>query len=191
MGETGHFLSILNRLGNVHDSNRALVVIQTIRRQLADFTLRFRTDSAFFVSEVISYLIKHHFEFAIKAPFWKLLNLKTAAQQRKRWFKFNQQWGYFWIKQPIDSIDQQHYVIILRKKVHSPKVHYQLKLFSPDDGNYEYSAIVTDNKNWAPKELLLFVCGRSAQKNSISELKTSFAFDHIPTNTYRTTVGYR
>jgi hypothetical protein len=190
VGETGHFLSILNRPGNVHDSNRTLVVIQTIRRQLADFALRFRADSAFCVPEVINYLIKHHVEFAIKAPFWKLLNLKTAAQQRKRWFKINKQWGYFWIKQPIDSIDQQHYVIILRKKVHKPKVHYQLKLFSPDDGNYEYSAVVTDNKNWNPKELLLFVSGRSAQENSISELKTSFAFDHIPTNTYQANSVY-
>ena len=60
-----------------------------------------------------------------------------------------------------------------------------MKLFSPDDGHYEYSAVVTDNKNWDPKELLLFVSGRSAQENSISELKTSFAFDHIPTNTYQ------
>jgi hypothetical protein len=190
VGETGHFLSILNRPGNVHDSNRALVVIQTIRRQLTDFILRFRADSAFCVPEVIDYLIKHHFQFAIKAPFWKLLNLKTAAQQRKRWFKINQQWGYFWIKQPIDSIDQPHYAIILRKKVHKPKVHYQLKLFSPDDGHYEYSAVVADNKNWDPKELLLFVSGRSAQENSISELKTSFAFDHIPTNTYQANSAY-
>lgn len=46
MGETGHFLSILNR---------ALFVIQAIRRQLADFSTRFRADSAFCVPEVIAY----------------------------------------------------------------------------------------------------------------------------------------
>ena len=60
-----------------------------------------------------------------------------------------------------------------------------MRLFSPNNGDYEYSAVVTDNKNWNPKELLLFVSSRSAHKNSISELKTSFAFDHIPTNTYQ------
>jgi hypothetical protein len=81
-------------------------------------------------------------------------------------------------------------VIILRKKVQCPKKHYQLKLFSPNNGVYEYSAVVTDNKNWDPKELLLFVSGRSAQENSISELKTSFAFDHIPTNTYQANSAY-
>jgi len=190
VGETGHFLSILNRPGNVHDSNRALVVIQAIRRQLTDFSIRFRADSAFCVPEVINYLLEKRIGFAIKAPFWKLLNLKTAAQQRKRWFRINNQWGYFWIKQPIDSIDHEHYVIILRKEVKKPKVHYQLQLFSPDNGSYEYSAVVTDNKTWKPKDLLTFVSGRSAQENSISELKTSFAFDHIPTNTYQANSVY-
>ena len=190
VGETGHFLSILNRPGNVHDSNRALVVIQAIRRQLADFSIRFRADSAFCIPEVINYLLEKRIGFAIKAPFWKLLNLKTAAQQRQRWFRINNQWGYFWIKQPIDSIDHEHYVIILRKEVKKPKVHYQLQLFSPDNGKYEYSAVVTDNKTWKPKDLLMFVSGRSAQENSISELKTSFAFDHIPTNTYQANSVY-
>ena len=139
---------------------------------------------------MINYLLKKRIEFAIKAPFWKLLNLKTAAQQRKRWFRINKQWGYFWIKQPIDSIEHEHYVIILRKNIKNPTAHYQLQLFSPNNGNYEYTAVVTDNKTWKPKDLLLFVCGRSAQENSISELKTSFAFDHIPTNTYQANSAY-
>jgi transposase len=84
VGETGHFLTILSRPGNVHDSNRALFVIQTIRRQLSSFSVRFWADSAFCVPEVINYLLKNQAGFAIKAPFWKLLNLKTAAQQRQR-----------------------------------------------------------------------------------------------------------
>jgi hypothetical protein len=185
VGETGHFLSILNRPGNVHDSNRAMFVIQAIRRQLSRFSIRFRADSSFCVPEVINYLLKNQIGFAIKAPFWKLLSLKTAAQQRQRWFKINNKWGYFWVKQPIDSIARDHYVIILRKKVHRNQKHYQLKLFSPNNGVYEYSAVVTDNKNWDPKELLLFVSGRSGQEGSIGQLKSDFAFDHIPTNTYQ------
>ena len=72
VGETGHFLSILNRPGNVHDSNRAMFVIRAIRRQLSDFCIRFRADSAFCVPEVINYLLKNQIGFAIKAPFWKL-----------------------------------------------------------------------------------------------------------------------
>ncbi len=80
--------------------------------------------------------------------------------------------------------------MILRKKVPYPKKHFQLEFFSPNDGSYEYSAIVTDTKKWKPQELLDFVSGRSAQENSIGELKTIFSFDHIPTNTYQANSAY-
>jgi hypothetical protein len=190
IAETGHFLSIVNRPGNSHDSRRSLAVIRTIRRQLSDFVIRIRADSAFCSPDVINYLLKNQIGFAIKAPFWKLLTLKTAAENRKRWFKISEQWGYFWIQNPIDSIDHNHYVLILRKKLRDPKKPYQLKLFSPNNGCYEYSAVVTDTKKWNPEELLQFVSGRSAQENSISELKSSFAFDHIPTNQYQANSAY-
>ena len=81
-------------------------------------------------------------------------------------------------------------MIILRKKVREPKKPYQLGLFSPNNGVYEYSAVVTRTKDWEPEDLLLFASGRSAQENSIGELKTSFAFDHIPTNTYQANSAY-
>jgi hypothetical protein len=190
IAETGHFLSIVNRPGNVHDSSRGLAVIRTIRSRLSDFIIRFRADSAFCSPDVIDYLLHNGISFAIKAPFWKLLNLKTAAENRQRWLKISEQWGYFWMENPIESINHDHYVIILRKKLRNCKKPYQLKLFSPNNGLYEYSAIVSDTKQWDPEELLKFVSGRSAQENSISELKTSFAFDHIPTSQYQANSAY-
>jgi hypothetical protein len=190
IAETGHFLSIVNRPGNVHDSNRALALIGTILRNLSDFVIRFRADSAFCTPDVINYFLNNRIGFAIKAPFWKLLNLKTAVENRQRWFKVSEQWGYFWIQNAIDSIDHDHYVIILRKKLRDPHKAYQLNLFSPNNGVYEYSAVVTDTKQWNPEELLQFVSGRSAQENSISELKSSFAFDHIPTRQYQANSAY-
>ena len=128
--------------------------------------------------------------FAVKAPFWKLINLKEAAQQRKRWFRIDAQWSYFWVKQPIDSIEDDHYVLVLRKQLKNRQKPFQLELFSPNNGTYEYSAIGVDSKQWDPEKLLLFVSGRSAQENSIGQLKTNFAFDHIPTNTYQANSGY-
>jgi hypothetical protein len=190
IAETGHFLSITNRPGNVHDSNRALSVIKNIRRQLDRFSICFRADSAFCVPDVINYLLLHRISFAIKAPFWKLNGLKSAVQQRKRWFRINKRWSYFWVKRPIVSIDGAHYVMILRKQVAKAKKPYQLQLFSPNNGTYEYSAIVTGTKKWKPEHLLDFVSGRSAQEKSIGELKTHFAFDHIPTNTYQANSAY-
>ena len=191
IGETGHFLTIVNRPGNVHDSSRALTVIKAIRTYLTDFTVRFRADSAFCVPEVITYLLSQRISFAIKAPFWKLTNLKHAAQQRKKWFSINNQWSYFWVKQPLDSVVKEHYIIIVRKQLRCQEKYVQLDLFSPNNGRYQYSAVVTDTKDWDPEELLLFISGRSAQEASIGELKTDFAFDHVPTNTYQANSAYQ
>ncbi len=151
IAETGHFLSILNRPGNIHDSYRALYVIKMIQRQMKQFTMRFRADSAFCVPQVINYLLRNNIAFAIKAPFWKLLSLKESAQHRKRWFRIDYTWSYFRIKNPIDSLEYEHYVFVLRKRL---------------------------------KDL------ESGQENSIGELKSNFAFDHIPTNTYQANSAY-
>ncbi len=190
VAETGHFLTIWNRPGNAHDSNRALDLIKTIQRRLPMFSIRFRADSAFCAPQVINYLLYKQISFAIKAPFWKLLALKTAAQERKIWYSINDKWSYFWLKSPIHSLEKEHYVFIFRKKVKEPEKHFQLDLFSPNNGVYEYSAVVTDTKQWDAKELLLFVSGRSGQENSLSELKDDFAFGYVPTNTYQANSAY-
>jgi hypothetical protein len=190
VAETGHFLTIWNRPGNVHDSNRALELIKRIQKRLPEFSIRFRADSAFCVPQIINYLLCRQISFAIKAPFWKLSALKTAAQHRKIWYSANETWTYFWLKKPIDSLEKEHYVFIFRKKVKEPGKNFQFDLFSPNDGFYEYSAVVTDTKQWEAKELLLFVSGRSGQENSLSELKDDFAFGYVPTKTYQANSAY-
>jgi hypothetical protein len=190
VAETGHFLTLWNRPGNVHDSNRALGLIKAIRKRLPEFSIRFRADSAFCVPKVLNYLLQRQIPFAIKAPFGKLLALKTAAQQRTIWYTVNETWNYFWLKKPIDTLEKEHYVFIFRKKVREVPKNFQLDLFSPNDGLYEYSAVVTDTKQWEAKELLLFISGRSGQENSLSELKDDFAFGSVPTNTYQANSAY-
>jgi hypothetical protein len=190
VAETGHFLTLWNRPGNVHDSHRALEMIKGIQKRLPGFSIRFRADSAFCVPKVLDYLLERKIPFAIKAPFWKLLALKTAAQQRKIWYTVDKTWSYFWIKSPIGSLEKEHYVFIFRKKVREVPQNFQLNLFSPNDGLYEYSAVVTESKQWDAKELLLFVSGRSGQENSLGELKDDFAFGSVPTNTYQANSAY-
>jgi hypothetical protein len=118
------------------------------------------------------------------------LALKTAAQQRKIWYTVDKTWSYFWIKSPIGSLEKEHYVFIFRKKVREVPKNFQLNLFSPNDGLYEYSAVVTESKQWDANELLLFVSGRSGQENSLGELKDDFAFGSVPTNTYQANSAY-
>ena len=61
--------------------------------------------------------------------------------------------------------------------------NFQLDLFSPDDGHYEYSA-VTSNKKLGAVALWYFMAGRGAQEKTLAELEDGFAFDSVPTNHY-------
>src|SRR5207247_5558193 len=61
--------------------------------------------------------------------------------------------------------------------------NFQLDLFSPDDGHFEYSAVAT-NLGLKPRALWYFMAGRGAQEKTLAELKGEFAFDVVPTNHY-------
>lgn len=75
-------------------------------------------------------------------------------------------------------------VVIYRKRVrHRTAKNYQLDLFDPDDGYYEYSAIVT-NKAVSGRTLWFFLCGRGTHEKVYGELKGGFAFNCVPTQRY-------
>src|SRR5207245_11315074 len=64
----------------------------------------------------------------------------------------------------------------------SPK-NFQLDLFTPDDGHFEYYAVATNLALDLPA-LYAFICGRGAQEKTIAELKGEFALDVVPTRHY-------
>jgi hypothetical protein len=68
------------------------------------------------------------------------------------------------------------------KQIRNPlaSYHFQLNLFSQNNGIHEYSAVTTDTRTWKHRGLLLFSTGRSGRENSISEQKDDFAFDYAP-----------
>ena len=75
------------------------------------------------------------------------------------------------------------HVMIYRKHVrHASRKNFQLDLFTPDDGPFEYYAVAT-NMTLALPALFAFVCGRGAQEKTIAELKGEFALHIVPTNT--------
>jgi hypothetical protein len=74
--------------------------------------------------------------------------------------------------------------VVYRKRVHHPSPkNYQLDLFSPDDGYFEYSAVAT-NLTLTPQAVWSFAAGRGAQEKTFAELKGEFALDVVPTNHY-------
>ena len=75
-------------------------------------------------------------------------------------------------------------VVLYRKHVaHETRRNFQLDLFTPDDGHYEYSAVAT-NLPLGLAALWAFACGRGAQEKTFAELKGEFALDVVPTNDY-------
>ena len=76
------------------------------------------------------------------------------------------------------------WVAIYRKHVrHRATKNYQLDLFDPNDGHYEYSA-VTSNLDLTLANLWRFACGRGNHEKTIAQLKSGLAFHTVPTMTY-------
>ena len=78
--------------------------------------------------------------------------------------------------------DRTERVVVYRKRVsHKSRKNFQLDLYSPDDGHFEYSAVAT-NKTLQIAPLWHFMAGRGAHEKTYAELKQHFGFAAIPTN---------
>jgi hypothetical protein len=75
-------------------------------------------------------------------------------------------------------------VMIYPKHVaHESPKNFQLDVFTPDGGHFEYAAVATTLALDLPA-LYAFICGRGAQEKTIAELKSEFALDVVATRHY-------
>lgn len=189
LAETGHFLRVKNRSGNVHDGKASIPFLRDVFRQITEtlgsgYHLDFRMDGAFFTQAVLRLMQSKKAGYAIKVPFWKWLDLKGLIAARKRWKRVNGEVGAFEKTLYLEPWDMSIRVMIYRKKVHHcTRKNYQLDLFDPDNGTWEYSAVAT-NLPYEPKKLWNFMAGRGAHEKALGQLKSGLAFDTIPTNHY-------
>jgi hypothetical protein len=187
--QTSQILRVKNRPGNVHDGKGAIVFLHSLfdqierslgRRQV----LEFRMDGAFFRQDVLRLLESRHAEYAIKVPFFWWLDFKALIRQRRRWKRVAP--GVHCFSQTIYASpwNRKLRVVIYRKHVwHRTRKNYQLDLFDPSDGHFEYSAVAT-NKTLNGKNLWLFMNGRGGHEKAYGELKSGFAFDCVPSSHY-------
>lgn len=196
VGQTGHFLQVRNRPGNIHDAKcGALEVIKDcvtqVREQLPGVRIEIRMDAAFFQEEILQYLDRYNIQFSVKVPMWKWLKLKEIINARKRWHHEGRRLSWFKQIVDIEAWSQQVEMTFYREKISDkPPKHHQLDLFTPDDGTYEYS-IVCSNKKLTPRHLLDFYNGRCTMEHHIAEIKGEFAFDSIPTQHYQGNSAYQ
>lgn len=183
--ELGHIIRIENRAGNIHDGNASLGFLGRVFDQLRNETeaglkLCFRMDGAFFREDILELFDSEQAQFAIKVPFWRYLNLQERIAARHRWQPVSGEVGCFETELEMNRWGHRLRVVIYRKRVHhESRKNYQLDLFDPNTGHWEYSAVAT-NTGLSGPVLWSFMSGRSAHEKAYGELKTGFAFDSIP-----------
>jgi hypothetical protein len=189
LAQTGQILRVKNRPGNVNDSHGAVGVIREIVAKLRGrfgrgLLIEFRADAAFFQAEILRLLPRLGCLYAIKVPLWRWLGIRPLIAAQKTWTSILPGIDAFQTTLAIEQWKLTQRVVVYRKRVHHQTAkNFQLDLFSPDDGTFEYSAITT-NEPLSPRALWDFMSGRGAQEKTFSELKNDLAFDVIPTNHY-------
>jgi hypothetical protein len=186
LAQTGQLLAVHNREGNVHDSQDALELLSflasDIREKLGRRRLEARFDGAFFRREILEFLRASGIEYAIRAPLWDWLGIRPEIEKRRRWKRIRPGIQAFSTKLFIPKWKMRLRVVIYRKKVsHRTRKNFQMDLYDPNDGHYEYSAFAT-NKKEGVATLWDFMAGRGGHEKTLCELKQHLAFDTIPTN---------
>jgi hypothetical protein len=187
LAQLGQILRLWNRPGNVHDSHNAAGFLRGLFAGLrAHFghrlPLELRMDGAFFHPEIFAFLDEERVEYAVKVPMWKWLGLLPVIADRRRWARVDAYVEGFATTLHIERWGRSEQVRVYRKRVsHESRKNFQLDLFSPDGGHFEYSAVAT-NKTLGISALWHFMAGRGAHEKTLSELKSQLAFEAIPTN---------
>jgi Transposase DDE domain group 1 len=146
--------------------------------------LEFRMDAVFFQQNLLKLLLRHDCYFAVKVPFCKWTGVKTLVGAQRCWSAVGADIDCFETRLALAAWGLELRVVTYRKRGHHRSVkNYQLDLFSPDDGYFEYCAVAT-NLTLTPRALWYFAAGRGAQEKTIAELKGEFALDAVPTNQY-------
>jgi hypothetical protein len=189
LAETTHVLRVKNRSGNVHDGKAGLPFLRDLWTQMGTLlprggTVRFRMDGAFFRQDVLQWLGARLAGYAIKVPFYRWLDLQQYIRAQPTWRPVAPGITGFVVPAAATPWGHPVWVAIYRKHVHHKATkNYQLDLFDPNDGHYEYSA-VTSNLDFTLANLWHFACGRGNHEKTIAQLKTGLAFHTVPTMAY-------
>ena len=189
LAETTHVLRVKNRSGNVHDGKASGTFLRELWTQLTSSVsrgsqVRFRMDGAFFRQDVLKWLTARGAGYGIKVPFYHWLDLQQYIRAKPKWTRVKADVSGFVVPAATTPWGTPLWVAIYRKKVrHRTAKNFQLDLFDPDDGHYEYSA-VTSNLGFNVANLWYFMAGRGNHERTIGQLKTGLAFHTVPTMAY-------
>jgi hypothetical protein len=186
LAQTGQFLGVWNRPGNVNDSVDAVQhlreLIDATRTQLRGVPLEVRLDGAFCQKAVFELLEASSVEYALRVPMWQWLHVREKIDARKSWKRIGRRLQAFSILHRIEKWGRTERIVVFRKHVSGrSRRNFQLDLFSPDDGHYEYSMVAT-NKTVNERAVWDFMAGRGGHEKTLAEVKQHLAFGTVATN---------
>ena len=121
-------------------------------------------------------------EYALRVPMWQWLGVREKIASRKRWARIAPRVCAFSIRHRIEKWGRTERIVVFRKHVSGKaRKPFQLDLFSPDDGHYEYSMVAT-NKPVSERALWLFMAGRGGHEKTLAEVKQHLAFGTVATH---------
>jgi hypothetical protein len=200
LAQTSHVIGHQNRSGNVNDCHRAGSFLRTVvRRAKTELGLsgifEVRADCAFFKQDFLVALDRLDLEYSVKVGMWPWLNIRSIVQKKREqeWQWVDRQLGLqgTFASLPIRQWGRTERIAIFRKRVsRRPIKEWQLDLFHPDDGYWEYSVVAT-NKSLGLRALWHFQAGRGVQEKTIGELKSGHAFGAVPTLRYAANTAWQ
>ena len=185
LAQTGQILRLKNRPGKVHDSKGAerfvRELIGEMRAHLGRaLTLEFRMDAAFFQQNLLKLLTRLGCFYAVKVPLCRWTGVKALIAAQSQWTAVAGDIDGFETRLELAVWGLQLRVVVYRKRVHHPSPkNYQLDLFSPDDGYFEYSAVAT-NLTLTPQTSWYFAAGRGAQEKTLPNSRASLPSTWCP-----------
>ena len=185
VAQTGQFLDVLHRPGNVHDSRGAhefmMDTFDRVRGSLPTTVLESRMDSAFFSQKTLTLMDLYGVECSVSVPFERFPVLKQMIESRRRWRHLDGDRSYFESDWKAKSWPASYRFLFVRRKVRlQVKEALQLDLFQPRATDYDYRVVAT-NKTGSARSVLLFHYGRGSQEGVFAEAKQHAGLGLIPT----------
>ena len=187
--QSGQVLRVQNRPGDIHDGKAARPFLRALLRPWRmtlgpGYPLAFRMDGAFFRRDVLELLTRAGAQYAIKVPFYPWVGGKDLVRRTRTWTRVTATVSCVAHEVEVAPWQQRPRIVVYRTHVqHETAKNFQLALFDPSDGHYEYSAVVTNQPLGGPA-LWAFMCGRGVHEKVYGELKSGFAFACVPTRHY-------
>ena len=184
IAQTAQVFDVLHRSGNVHDSNGALLFIDScikrVRAALPDAVIEARLDSAFFSDEIVGALEAAGVEYSISVPFERFTELKKHIEDNVLWQRLDGLCTFFETDWKPSSWSLGRRFIFVRQSVAvQQKGPIQLDLFQPYVNGFEFK-VVLSNKTNRPAHVVAFHNGRGSQEGIFAELKTDNQLDYVP-----------